>query len=117
MDSAFNNSGSATGITLGTRQSIAAYLRCHFTLSIVTESGSGAVITLVEPAGLGVFPIRRVSGELVSGVCRVDLLPLKQIRIWVIGRVDHRLYAEVEGTNPTLYTLSLGLEWRDFLHW
>ena len=53
--------GSGIGLTISVHERVSSLLLMSFAISGVAQNGEGAVISLVEPTGPGIFPIIRTS--------------------------------------------------------
>jgi hypothetical protein len=115
VDASFNHSGSGLGATLGIRESISNSIRLSLAVSGITQSGDGAIVSLVEPVGPGVFPIFRSSTKQIRTSIRADIFPMITMQLWFAARLEQDFDSSPDVDPTTNTVFSLGLEWNDFL--
>jgi hypothetical protein len=98
-------------ISLNHLQLFDSGIRTSVSLTYLKQSGTDASLTVIEPSGPGVFPVRRLGGERLRVATRIDFNIFKSGTFWISGSGNH-LLNNYEASDPNSTTVTLGFEWR-----
>jgi hypothetical protein len=101
-------SGSAEGglVGAGWRGPLAGMLEGSLALHWLDRSGSGVVMSVVEPSAPGLLPVLRLGSNRWRAAGRLDFRPAGGVLLWIVLRYDHPLR---DGGSEAAF--AAGFEW------